>query len=128
MDRIRCAVCILRGNDKTGQTRRRCQISRAMPVDFSLRKLALSSDGRLLFSTRSLRLFAYGFLSVVLMIYLARIGLTETQIVLLFTLTLIGDTIISLWITTAADSKGRRRMLIVGSLLMVFAGVLFAAT
>jgi len=99
-----------------------------MAVDIALRKLALSRDGRLLFTTRSLRLFAYGFLSVVLMIYLASLGLTETQIGLLFTLTLIGDTIISLWITTAADRKGRRRMLIAGSLLMVFAGGLFAST
>ena len=99
-----------------------------MSVDLALRKLALSRDGRILFTTRSLRLFAYGFLSVVLMIYLARIGLSETQIGLLFTLTLIGDTIISLWITTAADRKGRRRMLILGSMLMVFAGGLFAST
>ncbi len=99
-----------------------------MPFDLSLRNLTLSHDGRLLFATRSLRLFAYGFLSVVLMIYLARIGLSEAQIGLLFTLTLIGDTLISLWITTSADRRGRRRMLILGALLMIFAGSLFAAT
>lgn len=62
------------------------------------------------------------------MIYLASLGLNEKQIGLLFTLTLIGDTVISLWLTTAADRTGRRRMLIAGSLLMVFAGVLFAVT
>jgi len=62
------------------------------------------------------------------MIYLASLGLNEKQIGLLFTLTLIGDTFISLWLTTAADRTGRRRMLITGSLLMVFAGVLFAVT
>ncbi|HET6515369.1 MAG TPA: MFS transporter [Thermodesulfovibrionales bacterium] len=99
-----------------------------MPFDFALRNLALSHDGRLLFSTRSFRLFAYGFLSVVLMIYLAKIGLNETQIGLLFTLALVGDTVISFWITTTADRRGRRRMLIVGALLMVFAGGLFATT
>jgi MFS family permease len=88
----------------------------------------LNSDGGILFGTRALRLFAYGFLSVVLMIYLAQIGLTETQIGLLFTLALIGDTVISFWITTRADHWGRRRMLIAGSVLMVFAGVLFAVT
>ncbi len=99
-----------------------------MPFDFALRSVALGRDGRLLFTTRSFRLFAYGFLSVVLMIYLTQVGLSETQIGLLFTLTLIGDTIISFWITTAADRTGRRRMLIVGALLMVFAGGLFAVT
>ncbi len=94
----------------------------------AVKNLGLTPDGRLLFATRSFRLFAYGFLSVILMIYLARIGLSETRIGLLFTLTLLGDTIVSLWISTAADRVGRRRMLLTGSALMIFAGVLFAAT
>ncbi len=93
-----------------------------------MKDLGLTPDGRLLFATRSLRLFAYGFLSVILMIYLAAIGLSETQIGLLFTLTLLGDTIVSLWISTSADRIGRRRMLAAGSVLMVFAGLLFATT
>lgn len=100
-----------------------------MPLSFipqDLRKL--DSDGRILFGTRAVRLFAYGFLSVGLMIYLVQIGLSETQIGLLLTLTLIGDTIISLWITTKADRLGRKRMLTLGSVLMVFAGILFAVT
>jgi MFS family permease len=90
--------------------------------------LPLTPDGNFLFITRIARMFGYGFLSVVLVLYLTQIGLSETQIGLLLTLTLIGDTIISLWITTNADRIGRRRMLIVGSILMVFAGVLFAIT
>ena len=85
-------------------------------------------DGYLLFSTRIARLFAYGFVSVVLALYLAQAGLSETQIGLLLTLTLLGDTAISLWITTNADRIGRRRMLIAGAGLMLFAGVLFALT
>ncbi|MCC7354707.1 MAG: MFS transporter [Anaerolineae bacterium] len=89
---------------------------------------ALTRDGRLLFGTRSARLFAYGFLSVILVLYLAQIGLSEAQIGLLLTFTLLGDTAISLWITTNADHIGRRRMLILGAGLMVFAGILFALT
>ncbi len=81
-----------------------------------------------MFSTRIVRLFAYGFLSVVLVLYLAQAGLTEYEIGLLLTLTLIGDTAISLWITTSADRIGRRRMLLVGAALMMFAGLLFAVT
>jgi MFS family permease len=88
----------------------------------------LSPDGRYLFTTRIARLFAYGFLSIILVLYLAQVGLAETQIGLLLTLTLIGDTLISLWITTSADRIGRRRMLILGAVLMIFAGVLFALT
>lgn len=90
--------------------------------------LNLSADGRLLFATRIARLFAYGFLSLILVLYLAQAGLNEPQIGLLLTLTLVGDTIISLWITTSADRMGRRNMLIAGAILMVFAGVLFAVT
>jgi MFS family permease len=89
---------------------------------------SLSSDGNSLFITRVARMFAYGFLSVVLVLYLEQIGLNQVRIGLLLTLTLIGDTIISLWITTNADRVGRRRMLIVGAFLMVFAGILFAMT
>lgn len=88
----------------------------------------LSADGRLLFITRIARLFAYGFLSVVLVLYLAQAGLSENEIGVLLTLTLVGDTAISLWITTSADRIGRRRMLLVGAALMMFAGALFAVT
>ncbi|HEX3048847.1 MAG TPA: MFS transporter [Bacillota bacterium] len=82
----------------------------------------------LLFTTRIIRLFAYGFLSIVLALYLAKTGLTETQIGLLFTGTLIGDAIITLAITTVADRIGRRKMLILGALLMILAGIVFALT
>ena len=99
-----------------------------MKLSFLQNLRLLTPDGRLLFATRISRLFAYGFLSVVLVLYLAQVGLTEMEIGLLLTLTLIGDTIISLWITTSADRLGRRRMLVVGTGLMIFAGVLFALT
>jgi MFS family permease len=82
-------------------------------------------DIRILFSTRMIRLFCYGFLSVVLALYLAEAGLTEAQIGLLFTLTLVGDALISLWLTTSADRFGRKRTLMLGALLMAGAGVAF---
>lgn len=85
-------------------------------------------DITLLFSTRTIRLYCYGFLSVVLALYLAEAGFTETQIGLLFTLTLIGDALISLWLTTSADRFGRKRTLLLGALLMAGAGVAFVLT
>jgi len=88
----------------------------------------IPTNTRILFSTRVLRLFGYGFLSVILALYLGQLGLSEVSIGLLFTLTLLGDTVISLWITTNADRFGRRRMLIAGALLMILAAVLFAIT
>lgn len=85
-------------------------------------------DIPILFSTRIIRLFCYGFLSVVLALYLAEAGFTEEQIGLLFTLTLIGDALISLWLTTSADRLGRKRTLILGALLMAGAGIAFILT
>jgi len=82
----------------------------------------------LLFSTRIVRLFCYGFLSVVLALYLIQLGLSEPQVGLLFTLTLVGDAGITLWLTTSADRFGRRRTLWVGALLMVGAGAAFILT
>jgi MFS family permease len=84
-------------------------------------------DVPLLFATRAVRLFAYGALSVVLVLHLSAVGLDERRVGLLLTLTLLGDTALSLWITTRADRAGRRRMLVLGALLMVGAGVAFAA-
>jgi MFS family permease len=88
----------------------------------------LPSNGRLLFVTRAVRLFAYGFLSVVLVLYLAELNLSEAVIGLILTLTLIGDTAISLWLTTHADRIGRQKVLIAGASLMIFGGVIFAGT
>jgi MFS family permease len=88
----------------------------------------LPADGYILFGTRVIRMFAYGFLSVMLVLYLAQLGLSEGLIGLLLSLTLIGDAAISLWMTTTADRIGRRRILIAGAGLMLFAGILFAVT
>jgi MFS family permease len=81
-----------------------------------------------LFSTRIARMFAYGFVSVALALYLADVGLTAAEIGLLFSLTLVGDAVISLGLTTTADRVGRRRMLVIGAALMVLGGVVFALT
>ncbi len=85
-------------------------------------------DITLLFATRTIRLFCYGFLSVILALYLSETGLNEKQIGLLFTLTLAGDAGISLWLTTGADRFGRKRTLILGALLMLGAGIVFILT
>jgi MFS family permease len=90
--------------------------------------MKLPRDILILFSTRIVRLFAYGSLSVMLALYLAAVGLTEPQIGLLLTLTLVGDTAVSLWLTTRADRFGRRRTLMIGAVLMVAAGLVFAVT
>ena len=88
----------------------------------------LSGDVRLLFAARIVRLFAYGFVSVVLALYLAARGLGEFGIGLLLSATLLGDAVITLWLTTIADRFGRRRTLLLGAALMVLAGTVFVLT
>lgn len=88
----------------------------------------LTADAWLLFAARFVRLFSYGFLSVVLLLYLAQLGFSNFMIGLLLTLTLVGDTAVSLWLTTRADRIGRRRMLIAGGALMILAGLVFVLT
>src|SRR5260221_5274421 len=89
---------------------------------------SLTRDAWLLFLTRFTRLFAYGLISVILVFYLIGLGLSQAQTGLLLTLTLVGDTAISLFLTTQADRVGRRWMLIVGALLMTAAGLVVAFT
>jgi MFS family permease len=90
--------------------------------------LRSTRDVVLLFATRSLRMFAYGFLAVVLVLYLEALGFDGAEVGLLLGLTLLGDAAISLLLTTRADRFGRRRTLFLGSLLMVGAGLVFAST
>src|SRR5829696_952290 len=90
--------------------------------------MPLGRDARLLFATRAVRMFGYGLISVVLVLYLASIGIPNGQIGVFLGLTLAGDAAISLWLTTHADRVGRRKVLLVGAGLMVLAAITVAAT
>jgi MFS family permease len=85
-------------------------------------------DLTLLFLSRTLRLFGFGAMAVVLALYLAELGFDEATIGLILTLTLVGDAAISLWLTTRADRLGRRRTLAIGAALMVIGSVVFAVS
>jgi MFS family permease len=89
---------------------------------------ARARDVWVLFTTRVVRLFGYGSVSLILVLYLAEVGLSDERIGLLLTMTLLGDTALSLWITTSADRVGRKRMLLAGAALMILGGAVFAAT
>ncbi len=96
------------------------------PVALPLKEL--SRDGKLLFVARMARMFGYGFLAIVLVLYLAALGFDDVRIGLLLTLTLVGDTVISLLMSTQADRLGRRRMLTLGALLVLGAGLVFVGS
>jgi MFS family permease len=88
----------------------------------------MDRDVALLFLTRAVRMFGYGLLSVVLVLYLTALGLSAGEVGLLLALTLLGDAAVSLWLTTHADRIGRRKVLVAGAGLMLAAGLAFVAT
>jgi MFS family permease len=88
----------------------------------------LSRDGWLLFLTCGVRAFAYGLLSVVLGLYLIELGFDTTTVGLLFTVALGGAAAMTLVLTASADRTGRRRILVLGALLMAAAASVFTLT
>ena len=88
--------------------------------------IRLSRDGRLLFATRIIRMLSFGALTVVLLLYLTKIGFSDEQIGACLSLILAGDLCVTLVLTTYADRVGRRKTLAIGALLKVAAGATFA--
>ncbi len=86
----------------------------------------LSTDGRLLFVTCGVRTFAYGFLSVVLGLYLGDLGFGANVIGIVFAAALGGGALMTVAFTTTADRLGRRRALMIGAGLMALAGLVYA--
>jgi MFS family permease len=97
-------------------------------VGLPVRVTGATASLRLLFATRMTRMFAYGVLGVVLVLYLVEAGLSTSSIGLLVTLTFLGDAAISLALSTRADRWGRRRVLVVGAILMALGGAGMAVT
>lgn len=87
----------------------------------------LSTDGKKLLATRILRTFAYGYLSVVLAVYLSRLGFGPIQIGLVLTCAIAGSALMTVVWALVADRYGRRRTVATMALLMVVGGLCFAA-
>ena len=85
-------------------------------------------SAKILILGRFVRLYAYGGSTLILVAYLSRLGHADTLIGLFMTLTLVGDIVISFFLTLVADALGRRRVLALGATLMAGSGVVFALT
>lgn len=88
----------------------------------------LSTDGKLVLTARVIRTFAYGFLSIILAIYLKLLGFNDILIGILLTATLVNSVIFTLIASFYADRIGRRKTLIIYGALMAIAGAIFLAT
>lgn len=88
----------------------------------------LSDDGKLILAGRIIRTFGYGFLSVILSIYLSLVGFSGVQVGLILSASLINGILFNLIASFYADKLGRRNLLIIYSLLVFFSGIIFYAT
>ncbi len=86
----------------------------------------LNADGRLLLVTRTLRSFGYGYLTVILALYLGQLGLGTVEIGAILTAALAGSAVMNVFWSLRADHFGRRKTVIVMGLLMFIGGLLFA--
>ena len=88
----------------------------------------ISQDGKLLLWARTVRTFSYGFLSVILAIYLKLIGFNEILIGVVLTATLVNSVIFNLLSSAYADRIGRKKILTLYAGLMVISAVIFFFT
>ncbi|WP_100183128.1 MFS transporter [Candidatus Nitrosotenuis aquarius] len=88
----------------------------------------LSKDGKLILSARIARAFAYGFLSIIIGIYLKLAGFSEIQIGIVLSATLVNSVIFTLLASFYADRIGRKKILIIYGILMGVSGAIFLAT
>lgn len=88
----------------------------------------LPYDGVVSFAIRFIRMFSYGAIAPVFFLYCLEIGVNEFQTGVLLTCILIGDLTVTFFLSTRADRLGRRKVLIISSLLKVLAGFGFAST
>jgi MFS family permease len=88
----------------------------------------LSRDGKTLLATRVLRTFGYGYLAVVLAIYLEQLGLDPQRVGVVLAGAIAGSAAMTLAWSLVADRYGRRRTVVTMAALMVVGGLLFAIT
>ncbi|KAK7208123.1 MFS transporter [Myxozyma melibiosi] len=88
--------------------------------------LESSTDVRILCFQRLVRMIAYGQATLILTLYFSALGFSDERIGLFMSATLIGDVLISFFLTLFADALGRRRVLILGCAMMFTSGLIFA--
>ena len=92
-----------------------------------LRSLRQSnSDIRLLWFSVFIRMISFGITNQVLTLYLAELGISEVNIGIFMSLTMIGDSIISYILTWNSTKIGNRFIMLLGGFLMIIASTIFA--
>jgi len=88
----------------------------------------VSRDGKLLLGARIVRTFSYGFLSIILAIYLKLIGFNDILIGIVLTATLVNSVFFNIFSSVYADRIGRRKILVLFATLMIVSSIIFFIT
>ncbi len=88
----------------------------------------LNRDGKLLLAANIARMFSFGFLSIILAIYLTHVGYNELYTGIIITATLVSGSFFTLFASIYGDRIGRRKTLIIFAGLMSISGAIFALT
>lgn len=88
--------------------------------------LALTGEGRLIFLGRALRSFSFGWLSVILALYLHQRGFSAGEIGAVFTATMVEDALLTMCLSTLAARVGPARVMAATAPLIVLGGLLLA--
>jgi len=88
--------------------------------------ISLSEAGRLIFAGRALRSFAFGWLSVILALYLDQRGFGAAAIGAVFTATMVEDAVLTMLLSTVAARVGPARVMAATAPLIALGGLLLA--
>lgn len=88
----------------------------------------LNRDGKLLLAANIARMFGFGFLSIILAIYLTHAGYNELYTGIIITATLVSGSFFTLFASIYGDRIGRRKTLMIFAGLMSISGAIFALT
>jgi MFS family permease len=89
-------------------------------------RVSLSAAGRLIFVGRALRSFAFGWLSVILALYLDQRGFGAAAIGAVFTATMVEDAVLTMLLSTVAARVGPARVMAATAPLIALGGLLLA--
>jgi len=88
----------------------------------------LLGDPGILLGARAVRSFIFGYLQVVLAIYLDKVGFSPFEIGVLFALETFVTSLLMLAVSFMADQYGRKKVLLLAGVFMIAMGLLYAST
>lgn len=88
----------------------------------------LSTDGKIIFINRALRSFAFGFISIVIGIYLKEIGINSLLIGLFLSASILGGAIFTLLVGHFAPTQGIKKMFLVSLFISLLGISIFILT